>query len=181
MYVAQRARRGDQVRRNRPRHSSSRRHAADVDGMQDLQRVCRSGGYTLTLFLAARDSVLDRISGLTAGAGDCVTKPFSLVGLAVRQLIPVDSRDGGHRSGRRCARRAFGLTNPSNSPSRARCGKSSPELFPIFSGDFSGPTRLARESSTTQGWGSSMLIVVLSVRIPRPAQTYELAMNLMSN
>ncbi|MFI9075659.1 response regulator transcription factor [Streptomyces sioyaensis] len=50
----------------------------DIDGLrvlyllrQELETVC-------VLFLTARDSVEDRIAGITAGGDDYVTKPFSL-------------------------------------------------------------------------------------------------------
>lgn len=56
----------------------------DIDGMQVLQRVRESESYTPTLFLTARDSVMDRVSGLTAGADDYMTKPFSLEELVAR-------------------------------------------------------------------------------------------------
>jgi len=56
----------------------------DVDGLQILQRVRESGPYTPTLFLTARDSVMDRVTGLTAGADDYMTKPFSLEELVAR-------------------------------------------------------------------------------------------------
>lgn len=49
----------------------------DVDGLQILERVRQSDAYTPTLFLTARDSVMDRVTGLTAGADDYMTKPFS--------------------------------------------------------------------------------------------------------
>src|ERR1700753_240393 len=56
----------------------------DVDGLQILQRVRESGPYTPTLFLTARDSVMDRVTGLPAGADDYMTKPFSLEELVAR-------------------------------------------------------------------------------------------------
>ena len=56
----------------------------DVDGLRILERVRESDTYTPTLFLTARDSVMDRVNGLTAGADDYMTKPFSLEELVAR-------------------------------------------------------------------------------------------------
>ncbi len=56
----------------------------DIDGLQILKMTRESEGYTPTLFLTARDSVLDRVTGLTAGADDYLTKPFSLEELVAR-------------------------------------------------------------------------------------------------
>jgi len=56
----------------------------DTDGLQLLQRVRAAEGYTPTLFLTARDTVMDRVTGLTAGADDYMTKPFSLEELVAR-------------------------------------------------------------------------------------------------
>jgi two-component system response regulator TrcR len=56
----------------------------DIDGLQILKMIRESQGYTPTLFLTARDSVLDRVNGLTAGADDYLTKPFSLEELVAR-------------------------------------------------------------------------------------------------
>ncbi|OBF10101.1 response regulator transcription factor [Mycobacterium sp. 852002-10029_SCH5224772] len=56
----------------------------DVDGLRILERVRQSDVYTPTLFLTARDSVMDRVTGLTAGADDYMTKPFSLEELVAR-------------------------------------------------------------------------------------------------
>jgi two-component system, OmpR family, response regulator TrcR len=56
----------------------------DVDGLQILERIREAPDYTPTLFLTARDSVMDRVTGLTAGADDYMTKPFSLEELVAR-------------------------------------------------------------------------------------------------
>lgn len=56
----------------------------DVDGLEILRRVRESESYTPTLLLTARDSVMDRTSGLAAGADDYMAKPFSLEELLAR-------------------------------------------------------------------------------------------------
>ncbi|HEY1621703.1 MAG TPA: response regulator transcription factor [Streptosporangiaceae bacterium] len=50
----------------------------DFDGLEVLRRLRASQPGVCVLFLTARDSVQDRISGITAGGDDYVTKPFSL-------------------------------------------------------------------------------------------------------
>ena len=50
----------------------------DIDGMGVLSRVRAVDPGVSVLFLTARDEVEQRIAGLTAGADDYVTKPFSL-------------------------------------------------------------------------------------------------------
>ncbi|QVI29226.1 response regulator transcription factor [Mycolicibacterium neoaurum] len=56
----------------------------DLDGLGVLAKIRESGPYTPTLFLTARDSVADRVTGLTAGGDDYMTKPFSLEELVAR-------------------------------------------------------------------------------------------------
>ncbi|BBZ25919.1 DNA-binding response regulator [Mycolicibacterium madagascariense] len=56
----------------------------DVDGLRILQRVRASATHTPVLFLTARDSPRDRVTGLTAGADDYLTKPFDLEELVLR-------------------------------------------------------------------------------------------------
>ncbi|MCV7154935.1 response regulator transcription factor [Mycolicibacterium pyrenivorans] len=56
----------------------------DTDGLGVLAQIRDSGSYTPTLFLTARDSVADRVTGLTAGGDDYMTKPFSLEELVAR-------------------------------------------------------------------------------------------------
>src|SRR5580704_6822239 len=50
----------------------------DFDGLEVLRRVRASLPHVCVLFLTARDSVQDRVNGITAGGDDYVTKPFSL-------------------------------------------------------------------------------------------------------
>ena len=56
----------------------------DLDGLEVARRLRTTGRGVPVLFLTARDAVEDRISGLTAGADDYVTKPFSLEEVVLR-------------------------------------------------------------------------------------------------
>jgi len=56
----------------------------DIDGYDVLEQLRDSETYTPILFLTARDSVHDRVVGLTAGGDDYMTKPFSLEELVAR-------------------------------------------------------------------------------------------------
>lgn len=50
----------------------------DFDGLEVMRRVRTTQPDVPVIFLTAKDGVADRISGLTAGGDDYVTKPFSL-------------------------------------------------------------------------------------------------------
>ena len=56
----------------------------DIDGMSVLSRLRADGVQTPILFLTAKDSVDDRVAGLTIGGDDYVTKPFSLEEIVAR-------------------------------------------------------------------------------------------------
>jgi two-component system, OmpR family, response regulator len=56
----------------------------DFDGLEVLRRMRGHQSDVPVLFLTARDSVEDRIAGLTAGGDDYVTKPFSLEEVVAR-------------------------------------------------------------------------------------------------
>jgi two-component system, OmpR family, response regulator len=56
----------------------------DVDGLEVIRRLRADGRNMPVLFLSAKDSVDDRITGLTAGGDDYVTKPFSLEEVVAR-------------------------------------------------------------------------------------------------
>lgn len=61
----------------------------DLDGFEVARRLRATGSELPVLFLTARDTVEDRIAGLTAGGDDYVTKPFSLeeVVLRIRAIL----------------------------------------------------------------------------------------------
>ena len=69
----------------------------DFDGMEVLRRMRSSDPSVPVLFLTARDSVEDRVAGLTAGGDDYVTKPFSLEEVVAR-LRALMRRTGAHQS-----------------------------------------------------------------------------------
>ncbi|MDA8436506.1 MAG: response regulator transcription factor [Actinomycetales bacterium] len=56
----------------------------DVDGFEVTRRLRADGRETPVLFLTARDSVEDKVAGLTIGGDDYVTKPFSLEEIVAR-------------------------------------------------------------------------------------------------
>jgi two-component system OmpR family response regulator len=60
-----------------------------VDGLQVVQRLRQEGSRSPVLFLTARDTTEDKVTGLTVGGDDYVTKPFSLdeVVARVRALL----------------------------------------------------------------------------------------------
>lgn len=56
----------------------------DLDGFQVLTRLREERLHTPVLFLTAKDEVEARVHGLTMGADDYMTKPFSLAELSAR-------------------------------------------------------------------------------------------------
>jgi len=56
----------------------------DADGFELQKRIRADGQHVPVLFLTARDAVEDRVRGLTLGADDYMTKPFSLEELVAR-------------------------------------------------------------------------------------------------
>ncbi len=56
----------------------------DADGFELQARIRGDGQSVPVLFLTARDAVEDRVRGLTLGADDYMTKPFSLAELVAR-------------------------------------------------------------------------------------------------
>ena len=56
----------------------------DFDGLEVLRKMRAHTPEVPVLFLTARDAVEDRVTGLTAGGDDYVTKPFSLEEVVAR-------------------------------------------------------------------------------------------------
>src|SRR5579862_7743491 len=56
----------------------------DLDGLEVTRRLRSDGLRVPVLFLTARDSLEDKVAGLTLGADDYVTKPFALVEVIAR-------------------------------------------------------------------------------------------------
>jgi len=56
----------------------------DLDGLEVTRRLRADGIRVPILFLTARDTVEDKIAGLTVGGDDYVTKPFSLAEIVAR-------------------------------------------------------------------------------------------------
>lgn len=56
----------------------------DIDGHEVLRRLSASGNRAPILFLTARDAPEDRVRGLTLGADDYISKPFSVAELIAR-------------------------------------------------------------------------------------------------
>jgi two-component system, OmpR family, response regulator len=74
----------------------------DLDGLEVTRRM-RAGGIRVpVLFLTARDSVEDKVAGLTVGGDDYVTKPFSLAEIVARTraILRRTGADNGSDDGR---------------------------------------------------------------------------------
>jgi len=56
----------------------------DLDGLEVTRRLRQDGLKVPVLFLTAKDSVSDRVAGLSVGGDDYVVKPFSLAEIVAR-------------------------------------------------------------------------------------------------
>jgi two-component system, OmpR family, response regulator len=56
----------------------------DLDGLEVTRRMRADGVRVPVLFLTARDTLQDKLAGLTIGGDDYVTKPFALAELIAR-------------------------------------------------------------------------------------------------
>ena len=55
-----------------------------LNGLEVLRRIRKEGNNVPILLLTARDAVMDKVSGLDAGADDYITKPFAIEELLAR-------------------------------------------------------------------------------------------------
>ena len=67
-----------------------------LSGMEVLRRLRRERS-TPVIMLTARDSVIDKVSGLDSGADDYITKPFAIEELLARIRAALRKRGSGER------------------------------------------------------------------------------------
>ncbi|WP_369799966.1 response regulator transcription factor [Modestobacter sp. Leaf380] len=68
-----------------------------LDGFGVVRRLRQNGTHTPVLFLTARDAAEDKVSGLTLGGDDYVTKPFSLDEVLARIRAVLRRSQGARR------------------------------------------------------------------------------------
>jgi two-component system OmpR family response regulator len=71
----------------------------DLDGNEVCRRLRALGVETPIIFLTAREATEDKVTGLTAGGDDYVTKPFSLEELVARIRAILRRTAGAERNG----------------------------------------------------------------------------------
>jgi two-component system OmpR family response regulator len=71
----------------------------DTDGFEVVRRLRQDGCQVPVIFLTARDNQADKVTGLTIGGDDYITKPFGLEELAAR-IRSVLRRSRGSATGR---------------------------------------------------------------------------------
>lgn len=65
----------------------------ELNGLEVLRRLRRVSQVPV-IMLTARDAVMDKVSGLDAGADDYITKPFAIEELLARIRVALKKRDG---------------------------------------------------------------------------------------
>ena len=67
----------------------------DLDGLEVTRRLRADGLRVPVLFLTAKDALEDKLSGLTVGGDDYVTKPFALAEVIARVRVILRRTGGG--------------------------------------------------------------------------------------
>jgi two-component system OmpR family response regulator len=77
----------------------------DMDGFEVCRRLRAAGNEVPVIFLTARDTSSDTVTGLAIGGDDYVTKPFSVEALVarVRAVLRRTARTSGEAAGRAAA------------------------------------------------------------------------------
>jgi two-component system OmpR family response regulator len=79
----------------------------DLDGFDVLRRLRGEGARVPVLFLTARDATDDKVTGLTIGADDYITKPFSLEEVIARIRVVLRRLRGDDGIGGNSSRLTF--------------------------------------------------------------------------
>lgn len=72
----------------------------ELNGLEVLRRLRKTSDIPV-IMLTARDAVMDKVSGLDAGADDYITKPFAIEELLARIRVIFKKRAGAERETRR--------------------------------------------------------------------------------
>ncbi|MGF6375815.1 two-component system response regulator ArlR [Clostridiales Family XIII bacterium PM5-7] len=72
----------------------------ELNGLEVLRRLRRSSNIPV-IMLTARDAVMDKVSGLDAGADDYITKPFAIEELLARIRVIFKKQAGEEKSTRK--------------------------------------------------------------------------------
>lgn len=72
----------------------------ELSGLEVLRRLRRESDVPV-IMLTARDAVMDKVSGLDAGADDYITKPFAIEELLARIRVILRKKDRGTKETRR--------------------------------------------------------------------------------
>jgi two-component system OmpR family response regulator len=91
-----------------------------MDGFEVCRQLRADGSDIPVIFLTARDTPEDRLSGFTKGGDDYVTKPFSLEELIARVRAVLRRSRPADRGGSGCCRRRRSSTTSGSTTSTAR-------------------------------------------------------------
>ena len=93
----------------------------DTDGFEVVRRLRRDGSRVPVIFLTARDTQADKVTGLTIGGDDYLTKPFGLEELAarIRTVLRRTRPDRGRRPGAHVRRHRAGPGHLRGAPGRS--------------------------------------------------------------